>query len=164
MIKSNNIYSNLYNKKLNFGEDINLSVGFIIISDDNKEIFLLKEKRSNKWGPPKGHNKIGETKFQTAVREVKEEINVDIDCNKKYGSITAGKVKLFYTKMSKDKISLDVNSEDDEISEKKWFKIDDLLMSNLDPSIYNSPIRYLIKNSKLLYITLNENISYKKYY
>ena len=34
--------------------------------------------------------------------------NIDIDCKKKYGSIIAGKVKLFYTKMPKNKIDLKI--------------------------------------------------------
>ena len=59
------------------------SCGCIII-EDNK-VILVQETEGH-WGFPKGHVEKGETDIETAKREIKEEINleVEIDENKKY--------------------------------------------------------------------------------
>ena len=47
-------------------------------SHGNTEILLIKHIRSGFWSFPKGHVEDGESEVQTAVREIKEETNVDI--------------------------------------------------------------------------------------
>ena len=47
-------------------------------SHGNTEILLIKHLRSGCWSFPKGHIEEGETETQTAVREIKEETNIDI--------------------------------------------------------------------------------------
>ena len=42
------------------------------------EVFLIKHKHGRYWGFPKGHAEHGETPQQAAVRELKEETNLDI--------------------------------------------------------------------------------------
>ena len=56
------------------------SCGAIVFRNigDTKKILLIKNKRSNHWGFPKGHIERGETKEQTAKREVLEETGVHI--------------------------------------------------------------------------------------
>lgn len=44
----------------------------------NWEIFLIQHARSRYWGFPKGHGEEGETPEQSAVRELKEETNLDV--------------------------------------------------------------------------------------
>lgn len=44
----------------------------------NTEILLIKHVRSGFWSFPKGHMEQGETEIQTAVREIKEETNIDV--------------------------------------------------------------------------------------
>lgn len=44
----------------------------------NTEILLIKHIKSGCWSFPKGHMEEGESEVQTAVREIKEETNVDI--------------------------------------------------------------------------------------
>lgn len=44
----------------------------------NTEILLIKHVRSGCWSFPKGHMESGETETQTAIREIKEETNIDI--------------------------------------------------------------------------------------
>lgn len=51
------------------------------ILQDGKLKFLLvrhNEKSGNHWSFPKGHVEKGETEEETAVREVKEETNLDV--------------------------------------------------------------------------------------
>ena len=60
------------------------SCGCIIIEDGK---VLLVKHNAGHWDFPKGHMEEGETEEQTAIREVKEETNIDViipDINKKY--------------------------------------------------------------------------------
>lgn len=51
------------------------SAGGVVIKD-KKEVLLIKNP-SNVWTFPKGHIEKGETPIQAAIREVKEETNVE---------------------------------------------------------------------------------------
>jgi 8-oxo-dGTP pyrophosphatase MutT (NUDIX family) len=59
------------------------SCGCIII--ENEKVLLVQEMEGH-WGFPKGHVEPGETEAQTAIRETKEEtnLNVEVDTNKRY--------------------------------------------------------------------------------
>ena len=59
------------------------SCGCIIIEKD--KVLLIQQTKGH-WGFPKGHMEAGETEIETAIREVKEETNLDveIDENKRY--------------------------------------------------------------------------------
>ncbi len=60
------------------------SCGCIIIR--NHKVLLVYEKNRNFWGFPKGHMEEGESEIETAQREVKEEVGLDveIDIKKRY--------------------------------------------------------------------------------
>lgn len=45
----------------------------------NVEYLLIKNKKGNNWGFPKGHMEIHENERQTAVREVKEETGLNVE-------------------------------------------------------------------------------------
>lgn len=49
------------------------------IINGKPRFLLIKNKRSSNWGFPKGHMEIGETKRQTAIREVFEETGIRIN-------------------------------------------------------------------------------------
>jgi 8-oxo-dGTP pyrophosphatase MutT (NUDIX family) len=53
-----------------------ISAGFIIFKDE--KILLLKSKKKH-FDFPKGHVEPGEEIFQAAIRELKEETNIDIE-------------------------------------------------------------------------------------
>ncbi len=42
------------------------------------EVFLIQHQKARYWGFPKGHPEPGETAQQTALRELKEETNLDL--------------------------------------------------------------------------------------
>ena len=52
--------------------------GCIIIK--NNKVLLIKQTKGH-WGFPKGHVEEGETEIETAIREVKEETNLDVIIN-----------------------------------------------------------------------------------
>ena len=56
------------------------SCGCIIVK--NKKVLLVYEKNRNFWGFPKGHMEAGETEVETALREVKEEVGLDVEIDK----------------------------------------------------------------------------------
>ena len=71
------------------------SCGCIII--ENNKVLLVQQKKGN-WGFPKGRVENNETECETALREVKEETNLDIkieDVNKKYKDTYFTKRNLF---------------------------------------------------------------------
>lgn len=59
------------------------SCGCIIIEDE--KVLLVKQTKGH-WGFPKGHVEADETEVETAIREVKEETNIDVEVeeNKRY--------------------------------------------------------------------------------
>ncbi|MGN0696133.1 MAG: bis(5'-nucleosyl)-tetraphosphatase [Oscillospiraceae bacterium] len=44
----------------------------------NTEILLIKHLNSGHWSFPKGHVEEGETEVETALREIKEETDIDV--------------------------------------------------------------------------------------
>ena len=75
------------------------SAGGVVIKD-KREVLLIKNP-SNIWTFPKGHIEKGETREQAAVREVKEETNVDAQIVTYLGEIsyffTWGGVRIYKT-------------------------------------------------------------------
>ena len=74
----NKFYSNAEVKKygivaIDF-EKREKSCGIMVFKDDN---VLLVQHNKGHWGFPKGHVEKDETEFETALREVKEETNID---------------------------------------------------------------------------------------
>lgn len=57
------------------------SCGCIIFKDD--KVLLIYEKIAKYWGFPKGHMEGSETELETAKREVKEEVGLDVEINEK---------------------------------------------------------------------------------
>ncbi len=104
------------------------SCGCIIIEQDK---VLLIQQIDGGWGFPKGHIEIGETEIGTALREVKEETNLDveIDENKRYtmeyftDKGTLKQVVLFIAK----KINGNEKYQESEIKSMKWMTFDDAI-------------------------------------
>lgn len=57
------------------------SCGAIIIDGDK---ILVIQQAEGHWGFPKGHVENDETEVQTAIREIKEETNLDVEINENY--------------------------------------------------------------------------------
>ena len=102
------------------------SCGCIII--DNEKILLVKQTKGF-WSFPKGHMESGETEVQTAIREVKEETNIDVipDENKRYVEeymMENGNKKQVVYFVAK-KTSADVKAQESEIADIKWLNFKD---------------------------------------
>lgn len=57
----------------------------VIIMDDKNRVLLQKRSDVNLWGIPSGNVELGETIADAAIREVKEESNLDISILKLVG-------------------------------------------------------------------------------
>ena len=94
----------------------------------NTEILLIQHVRSGCWSFPKGHMEEGETELQTAVREIKEETNIDISIDDPSFRETV----IFSPRRDTRKevvyfvgraTSFDAAAQEEEISEIRWLEI-----------------------------------------
>ena len=98
------------------------SCGCIIIKDN--KVLLVYEKNRNFWGFPKGHMEGNENEIQTALREVKEEVGLDveIDETKRYtlNYIIDNKIDKTTVLFLAKPISDNVIKQESEIEDAKW--------------------------------------------
>ena len=100
------------------------SSGSLII--DNDKILLIKDNRGN-WQFPKGHVEGNETEEQTAIRETKEETNLDVkvDTSKRYVNhyITDTSIDKTVILFKAEKIGGKEKAQEGEIQEVQWVPI-----------------------------------------
>ena len=105
------------------------SCGAIVINKNNK--ILLVHHNAGHWDFPKGHIENGETEEQTAIREVKEETNIDIIINNKYRYTTSYSPKENVMKevvyFLAQNIDEDKKPQLEEVSEVKWFTFEEAM-------------------------------------
>lgn len=109
------------------------SCGAIIYRINNKKLeYLLIRQNEGTWGSPKGHMEKGETELDTAIREIKEETNIDaiVDTNFRK-EITyyieekdIMKTSLYFVATSN---SFNIKLQDEEISEYVWLDYEESL-------------------------------------
>lgn len=105
------------------------SCGCIIIK--NKKVLLVYEKNGNFWGFPKGHMEEGENEVETALREVKEEVGLDveIDVTKRYSlnyiiGDKIDKTTVLYIAIPKNE---NLKKQESEIEDIKWYDFNEAL-------------------------------------
>ena len=57
------------------------SCGAVIFDGD--KVLVIQQVKGH-WGFPKGHVEGGESEVETAMREIKEETNLDVEINEEY--------------------------------------------------------------------------------
>ena len=105
------------------------SCGCIILNNKNQILLILQN--AGHWGLPKGHVEEGETEEQTAIREVKEETNVDVivDTNLRYRMVynpkeDVEKEVIYFIAKNK---SNDCKPQLEGVQEMKWLDIDNAI-------------------------------------
>ncbi len=104
------------------------SCGCIVVKDD--KVLLIKNEAGN-WLLPKGHVEKGESEQETAVRETKEETNIDVEIisDNRYVITYQSKedymkeVVYFIAKPKSHKIII----QDAEVAAAKYFKLDEAI-------------------------------------
>ena len=124
--------------------------GCIIIEDEK---VLLVEQHQGFWGFPKGHMEIGETEVETAIREVKEETNIDVipDENKRYEQeyiVNNDILKQVVFFIAKKTTSV-LKAQESEIKNIKWFTFKEAINT------------ITFDNTKELFIKALEDIGYE---
>lgn len=104
------------------------SCGCIVI--DGRNVLLVKQTKGH-WSFPKGHMEEGESEIQTAVREVREETNVDAipDETKRYVEeylMDNGNMKQVIYFVSKQ-ASSNIKAQESEIAEIAWLPFEKAL-------------------------------------
>ena len=105
------------------------SCGCIVINE--KDEVLLIHHNDGHWDFPKGHVEYGETEIQTAVREVKEETNIDVEVNEKYRYTIKYSPKENVIKEVVYFLAKNITNNElpqlEEVSEVNWFNYEDAI-------------------------------------
>ena len=93
----------------------------------NIEILLIRHINSGHWSFPKGHIEPGETEIQTAVREIKEETDIDVMIDPTFRETVSyspkrdtQKIVVYFIGRAKN---YNFAPQEDEISEIRWVDI-----------------------------------------
>ena len=100
------------------------SCGAIVVEDGK---VLLVKHNAGHWDFPKGHVEEGETEIETAIREVKEETNIDIKIEKenKYISEYSPKENVMKTVIYfiGEKVGGEDKPQIEEVSDVEWLDV-----------------------------------------
>lgn len=125
------------------------SCGAVVINDKN-EYLLIRNKRSAHWGFPKGHIEAGETKHDTAIREVLEETGIRIEIMDGFEETSEyyiqGRIDKVLTVFLAKALDTDLKMQEAEIAEIGWFNYDDayqILNYDNDKRILKSALNFI---------------------
>ena len=97
------------------------SCGAVIFDGDK---VLVIQQVAGHWGFPKGHVEEGETEVETAVREIKEETNLDVEINEKLRYVESyspeENVKKYVVFFVAKKIGGEVKVQEEEVIDSEW--------------------------------------------
>lgn len=111
------------------------SCGSVVYKKENNEYYFLivKHKYGTHYSFPKGHIEQGETKEETAIREVLEETGININLNKEYYDTTKYSFKINEELIEKEVTyflaeakNTDLKKQETEISEVLWVHYNDV--------------------------------------
>lgn len=129
------------------------SCGAIIVRKNNDvfETLLIKMVKGH-WSFPKGHVENDETEVETALREIKEETNLDVIIDTRFREITTyspcpGVLKdvIFFIAMAKTN---DVVVQETEVESAMWVELNeaiDIVTFECDRQILKKAIKYVEK-------------------
>lgn len=100
-----------------------------IIFNGNKVLVL--QQTAGHWGFPKGHVEANETEVETAIREIKEETNLDVEINEKFRYLESYSpeegvekdVIYFLAKMK----SGEIRAQEEEVQKIEWLSYENAL-------------------------------------
>ncbi|MBR4178635.1 MAG: NUDIX domain-containing protein [Bacilli bacterium] len=128
--KNSNLTGKTYHKGEKIPKGYYPMVVMVVIRNSKGE-FLMQKRVLNKggdWGVTGGHPKSGETPIEGIVTEVKEELGLDFSNEKfiEYDSGCDGKdcYKMYF--VNKDLDIKDIKIQEEELSEVRWFSMDEL--------------------------------------
>lgn len=131
------------------------SCGAIIYKYENSKLYILLLKHNQgHWSFSKGHVENEETEKETALREIKEETNLDVCIDNNFRYITTYSPKENTIKdvvyFVATPLNDDIKIQEKEISEISWYSAIealDKITYNNDKQVLKKTIEYLNKNS-----------------
>ena len=100
-----------------------------IVLDGGK--ILVIQQAEGHWGFPKGHVEAGETEVQTAIREIKEETNYDVEVNENYRHVETYSPKEGVEKdvvfFVAKKVAGDMRPQEEEVQNILWLTYEETL-------------------------------------
>ena len=124
-------------------------VVMVVIRNSKGEFLMQKrvETKGGDWGVTGGHPKSGETPIEGIITEVKEELGLDFSKEEfiEYDSGCDGKdcYKMYF--VTKDINIKDISIQEEELSEVKWFTMDELQHMVDTKELNNDQIACFIK-------------------
>ena len=127
------------------------SCGAIVIRNNNNIIeTLIIRMLGGHWSYPKGHVEPNETEIETAIREIKEETNLDVTIDTRFREITTYSPKpevlkdvIYFIGIAKHS---NVQIQETELLEAKWVSLDKALeyvTFEEDKKILKKAIRFI---------------------
>ena len=97
------------------------SCGAVIFEND--KVLVIQQVKGH-WGFPKGHVEEGETEVETAIREIKEETNLDVEIDEKHRYIETyfpkENVKKDVVFFIAKKIGGEIKVQEEEVVQTEW--------------------------------------------
>lgn len=129
------------------------SCGAVVYKKEENEIlFLLLKHNAGHWSFPKGHVEDNETEEQTALREIKEETNLDVTINKGFKRVSTYSPKegvmkdvIFFIAELKENAE-EEKAQECEIQELEWFSYEKAINTityDNDKNILKQAIKYI---------------------
>lgn len=131
------------------------SCGAVIYKYENSKLYILLLKHNQgHWSFSKGHVENEETEKETALREIKEETNLDVCIDNNFRYLTTYSPKENTIKdvvyFVATPLNDDIKIQEKEISEISWYSaieaLDKITYDN-DKQVLKKTIEYLNKNS-----------------
>jgi len=109
------------------------SCGAIVYKKENNEFeFLLVYMNNGNYGFPKGHMEANETELETAIREIKEETNLDVELDSNFRCEISYLIE--HKNVMKDAVyfvatptTFELKNQEGEINECVWCSYDEVL-------------------------------------
>lgn len=128
------------------------SCGAIVYKIENSKLYILLLKHNmGHWSYPKGHVEGNETEIETALREIKEETNLDVKLDNDFRKVVTYSPK---TNILKDVVYFVatpvtdcIKVQKEEISEISWYECEEakkVVTYDNDRMILNEVIKHLI--------------------
>lgn len=133
------------------------SCGAIVYKKENNELkFLLVYQSNGHYSFPKGHVENNETEVETAIREIKEETNLDVEIDTNFRSVITYLVES--KNVMKDSVyfvatptTYNLKNQEGEISECGWYNYDEV-MNKLEfdniKEVFVKVNNYIFKNKQ----------------
>ena len=159
--KNSNLTEKFYFKGDKIPENYYPMVVMVAIQNSKGEFLMQKrvESKGGDWGITGGHPKYGETPLQGMVTEIKEELGLDVK-EKDLVEFNSGCdgvdcYKMYYTKQD---INLnDIKIQEEELTEVRWFTLDELRKMVETKELNPNQIAFFIKCCNFLLLNPQNN-------